>query len=117
MHRRELLQALSVGLIAPVARRVFADDAIVKSALSELGGGFNSGPAVSSWAAGRLDVFGVGLDNAMWHKFYEGGWSDWESLGGGLTSDPSAVSWGPGRVDFFARGQDNAMWHKFYDRG
>ena len=33
----------------------------------------------------------------MWHKWYENGWSGWESLGGILTSAPSAVSHG-GRI-------------------
>lgn len=66
-------------------------------------------------ASGRLDIFACGQDNALWHKWYDGRWSDWESLGGVITSDPGAVSWGNGRIDVFARGQDNALWHKWYD--
>ena len=58
----------------------------------------------ASWAPGRLDVFARGTDNALWHKWYDGGWLDWESLGGVIASDPSAVSWGHGRIDVFARG-------------
>ena len=81
------------------------------------GGVLTSGPGASSWAPGRLDVFGRGTDSALWHKWYEGGWSDWESLGGTLTSSPAAVSWGPGRIDVFARGTDCALWHKWYEGG
>jgi len=81
------------------------------------GGALSSGPDPSSWSAGRLDVFGQGPDTALWHKWYENGWSGWESLGGGLTSDPAAVSWEPGRIDVFARGQDNALWHMGYQGG
>jgi hypothetical protein len=82
-----------------------------------LGGGLSSGPDVCSWAQGRLDVFARGADNALWHKWFDGGWSDWESLGGFLTSDPTAVSWSNGRIDVFARGGDNALWHKWFDGG
>lgn len=80
-----------------------------------LGGVLSSGPDVSSWAAGRLDVFLRGTDNALYHKWYDGAWSGWEHQGGVLTSDPTAVSWGPGRIDVFARGTDNALHHKWYD--
>ena len=80
-----------------------------------LGGILTSEPTVSSWASGRLDVFGRGTDNALWHKWYDGHWSDWESLGGVLTSGPGAVSWSYGRIDTFGRGTDNALWHKWYN--
>jgi hypothetical protein len=59
-------------------------------------------------------VFVRGTDNALWHKWYSGGWHGWESLGGVLTSDPDAVSWGSGRIDVFVRGTDNALWHRWY---
>lgn len=58
-----------------------------------------SGPAVSSWGGNRLDVFALGMDNALWHKWFTGSWSDWESLGGQLTSGPAGS-----RIDVFARG-------------
>ena len=73
-----------------------------------------SGPDVASWGPGRLDVFVHGFDNQLWHKWYDGNWSAWETLGGRLTSDPTAVSWGPDRVDVFARFPDNALWHRWY---
>jgi hypothetical protein len=81
-----------------------------------LGGVLTSDPAVSSWAANRLDCFVRGTDNAMWHKWWNGSsWSGWENLGGVLTSAPAAVSWGPNRIDCFVRGTDNAMWHKWWN--
>ena len=79
-----------------------------------LGGTLTSGPGVSSWAPGRLDVFVRGTDSALWHKWFQGGWSGWESLGGVLTSEPAAVSWGNGRIDVFVRGTDSALWHKWF---
>ena len=40
--------------------------------------------AVVAWGPNRLDVFGLGTDNAMYHKAWMGsGWqAQWEDLGG-----------------------------------
>jgi SpoIID/LytB domain protein len=80
-----------------------------------LGGVITSGAGVSSWGAGRLDLFARGSDDSLVHKWFDGTWSGFESLGGVLTSDPTAVSWGPGRIDVFARGTDGALWHNWFD--
>ena len=80
-------------------------------ALSAAGG---ADPAAASWAPGRLDVFARGADDTLWHRYYAGGWSSWESLGGVLTSGPSVVAWAPGRLDVFVRGSDSQLWHRFF---
>jgi len=82
-----------------------------------LGGTLTSGPAVCSWAPGRLDVFARGTDNALWHKWWDGSsWSGWQQLGANpFSSDPAAVSWGPNRIDVFVQGTDNALYHKWWD--
>jgi hypothetical protein len=83
---------------------------------SQVGGTATSGPAASSAASSRLDVFVRGTDQALWHRFWNGSaWSAWESLGGILTSDPSAVSSGSGAIDVFVRGTDNAIWHRSWN--
>jgi hypothetical protein len=47
-----------------------------------LGGVFISSPDAASWASNRIDVFAVGEDSALWHRFWDGSdWSEWESLG------------------------------------
>ncbi|MFP2905562.1 M12 family metallopeptidase, partial [Pyxidicoccus sp. 3LFB2] len=75
-----------------------------------LGGGFLSGPGVSSWGSGRLDLFGRGLDNQLYHLGYNGSqWVGWTSLGGSINADPAAVSWGPNRIDVVGRGTDNSF--------
>jgi CHAP domain len=81
--------------------------------------GLSSGPAVSSWSIGRLDVFWVGFDHHLWHKWHDNGWYNPENLGGWLQGAPAAVSWGPGRIDVFARGTDsnNSLMHLFHDGG
>jgi hypothetical protein len=82
----------------------------------DLGGVLTSGPATASWQANRLDVFGRGQNNALWHIYWDGTrWSQWEDLGGIITSSPAAVSWGRNRIDVFARGQNNALWHIYWD--
>ncbi|MDF2520496.1 MAG: hypothetical protein K0R84_1124 [Clostridia bacterium] len=82
----------------------------------DLGGILTSGPAVASWQANRLDVFGRGQNNHLWHKWWDGSrWSEWEDLGGILTSAPEAVSWGFNRIDVFGRGQNQSLWHKWWD--
>jgi hypothetical protein len=35
-----------------------------------LGGNLYSNPAAVSWGSNRIDVFGIGGDHAMWHKWY-----------------------------------------------
>jgi YVTN family beta-propeller protein len=76
-----------------------------------------SGEAVSSWTPGRLDLFTRGTDNAIWHAFYTGAWSGWESLGPTIVSDPAAVSWGANRIDLFGVGTDGRVYHKFWGPG
>jgi glucose/arabinose dehydrogenase len=76
-----------------------------------------SGPAVTAWSAGRLDVFVRGTDGQLWHKWYQGGWSGWEALGGLITDGPAAAAWSAGRLDVFVRGTDGQLWHKWYQGG
>ena len=78
----------------------------------KLGRVLTSSPAATSWGGGRLDVFGRGSDNQLYHRFYDGSWSRWEPLGGVLTSEPAVVSSGPGRLEVFARGTDHGLWHR-----
>ena len=81
-----------------------------------LGGVLTSPPHVVSWGPNRLDVFVVGTDHALWHRWWDGStWGGWESLGGVLTSQPHVVSWGPNRLDVFVIGTDHALWHKWWD--
>jgi hypothetical protein len=63
-----------------------------------------------------LDVFALGLDQAVWHRWWNGSsWGGWESLGGRLFSEVSAVAWSTNRLDLFAIGSDTALWHRWWD--
>ena len=73
-----------------------------------------------SWGPDRIDLFAVGIDNALYHKAWDSSaWlpspTTWERLGGTWNSPPTAVSWGPNRIDLFAIGTDNSMYHKAWD--
>ncbi|GAC1471861.1 MAG: hypothetical protein PVSMB3_04020 [Candidatus Dormibacteraceae bacterium] len=83
---------------------------------NSLNGIFLSGPDASSWAANRVDVFGVGQDSGLWQNTWNGTlWAGWSPLGGIVTADPGAVSWSAGRIDVFVRGQDGALYHRYSD--
>jgi hypothetical protein len=70
--------------------------------------------AAVAWGPNRLDLFGLGTDDAMYHKAWMGnGWQpQWEGLGGKFNSLPAVVAWGRNRLDVFGLGTDNAMYHK-----
>jgi hypothetical protein len=82
--------------------------------------------SVVSWGQNRLDVFAVGTDNNLWHRWYDNnGWANgvgrnavWVNLGAppttepALASPPSVVSWGPNRIDIFAQGNDGNLWQE-----
>jgi hypothetical protein len=81
-----------------------------------LGGVLQSEPVAVSWGPDRIDVFAVGTDSGLWHRWWDGAsWGGWESLGGVIQSAPAAVSWGPNRLDLFAVGTDSALWHRWWD--
>lgn len=79
-----------------------------------LGGRLVGAPAAVAAAAGRVDVFVRGLDNALWHGSVaaSGGWSGWRSLGGQLSSAPTAAISPTGRVDVVVRGTNGALYGK-----
>jgi acylphosphatase len=66
---------------------------------------------------GRLEMFVVGTDNAVWHNSqtvpHDMPWSGWASLGGVVTSEPAVALNTDGRLEVFARGTDNAVWHNW----
>lgn len=78
-------------------------------------GSYLSNPAVSSSAAGWMDVYGVGLDHQMWHVYYNGStWSALEPLGGTFNSAPAAAMWGSSTYHLFAVETDGKLWHNFW---
>jgi len=81
--------------------------------------GSDSTPAVACSADGRLELFVVGNDEALWHMWQtapNGGWSGWKSHDApSLTKlqrlRPAVGSSADGRLELFAVGGDDALWH------
>src|SRR3989441_7422925 len=73
-----------------------------------------SGPVVA-WAPDRLDVFVIGADRALYHKWWNGAaWGPslagaYEKLDGICLTRPEVVAWGPNRLDMFVGGEDSAL--------
>merc|ERR1719183_3408732 len=63
----------------------------------------------------RLELFSLGHDNQIYHKYQVSAdeWSQWASLGGVyIRGGPAVVRNVDGRLEMFARGMDKAIWHK-----
>lgn len=69
--------------------------------------------------AHRTDVFGLGLDYAMYHQILWRGipahTPQWARLGGIFISAPAVVAWQGERLDVFGLGLDRAMFHKTWN--
>eukprot|EP00299_Pterocystis_sp_00344_P012528 c6026_g1_i1.p1 GENE.c6026_g1_i1~~c6026_g1_i1.p1 ORF type:complete len:387 (-),score=74.40 c6026_g1_i1:34-1194(-) len=81
-----------------------------------LGGNFKGGPSVVRSYDGRLEVFGRGVDNAIWYSYQveanSDDWTRWLSLGNKFASDPVAVLSSEGFIHIFAKGADGSLAHK-----
>ncbi len=78
-----------------------------------------SGPAVS-WGPNRLDVFVLGTNRAMYHKWWNGAawgpsFSGYEYMGGICNTAPEVIAWGSNRLDAFVLGTDSALYHKWWN--
>ncbi len=76
---------------------------------------FDSGSGVGQNHDGRLEVFALGADEAVYHAWQKtgGGWEGWSSLGGASTSDPVVATNGDGRLEVFVAGKDHAIYHRW----
>jgi GH25 family lysozyme M1 (1,4-beta-N-acetylmuramidase) len=72
------------------------------------------GSRVVSNRDGRLEAFGRGVDEALWHAWQKtpgGAWSDWSTLGGKLSGDPQVVQDEDGRLEAFGVEADGSVEH------
>jgi len=83
-----------------------------------VGGLWSSGPTVLSPHSESLDLFGLGLDLAVWHKVYTTNsdgdlfWSAPECLQGRFSTGVSIAKDTSGQLQVFTRGFDQAIWMK-----
>jgi hypothetical protein len=87
-----------------------------------LGGKFDSEPAIVAWGENRLDIFGLGTDDQMYHKWWNGSeWgpsqADWQPLGGQFISAPAVTSGGANHLHVFGIQADRQVYHKEWNGG
>jgi ABC-type taurine transport system substrate-binding protein len=85
-----------------------------------MGGACLCQPEVVSWGANRLEVFVIGTDRALYHKWWNrSAWgpslTGYERMGGVCTSMPRVTAWGANRLDVFVTGTDSALYHKWWN--
>ena len=69
-----------------------------------------------SWGRDRIDLFWVGADRALMHRWWDGAsWSADESLGGELASAPAVTSWAENEMEVFAIFPDGQLWDRYWD--
>jgi len=74
------------------------------------------GLAAVSWGDGRIDLFRIADDGALWHDpWVNGEWLPSESLGGQPASRPAVVSWAPNEMQVFVIGRNRHLWNIYWD--
>jgi len=69
-----------------------------------------------SWGANRIDLFWVGADQSLMHRWFDGStWSADESLGGRLASRPAVTVWAENQMEVFAILPDGQLWDRYWD--
>jgi SpoIID/LytB domain protein len=91
---------------------------------TQIPAGALTGPAAVSYDGGRIDLFVIGTDKALWHTWtqVDGAgrpttWAPFQSLGGTLTSAPSAASNGSGNILVSARDRVGGTSYRILDGG
>ena len=75
------------------------------------GGVYDSGPAVASWGGNRLDVFGIGTDEALYHNGTDGvAWFGAKLDHGLFEHGAAAVGDAVGSIHLAAVGLDDRVW-------
>ncbi|GCF11255.1 hypothetical protein [Dictyobacter arantiisoli] len=81
VSRRTMLAGIATVILAGNALPLFSTHVLAASNPR------NPSAGVTTWSPHRLDIFGLGTDNAMYHKAWNGSrWfpslTGWENLGG-----------------------------------
>ncbi len=70
-------------------------------------------PAAAARDAGRIDVFAVGDDGSLWHRWWDGArWVTWRTVDGAPAGTRSiAADWVGARLDLYARDERGDLWY------
>ena len=100
-----------------VVHNSYQDAAGVWTGWETLGGSFRSSiSAVVRKGSNTIELFGLGSDNAFWHRAGNGThWpATWVSHRGGFKSAPTLVSSCPGEYDVFGIGNDRKVYNSHW---
>jgi hypothetical protein len=86
------------------------------------GGGFAGQVSAASWGPNRIDLFAVGYDGNLWHKWLVSpSWYGWENLSSAvppgipsLIGTPTAVSYSSNSLSVFVRASSGSLIHVYY---
>lgn len=92
------------------------------NAFSDFGGSGLSHLSTLPWPDGHMEVFALGADQTIWHRFWDSAaqdWSAWGSLGGGgkMATGVGPITWGDGHAEIFAADDQGTAWHTFSGSG
>jgi hypothetical protein len=80
-----------------------------------LTGDIASSPTAVGWTPGRVEVFAVGTDKALYQWACSPACIGPFFMGGAIDATPTALSATSGTMHLFVRGTDNALWMKRWD--
>jgi hypothetical protein len=82
-----------------------------------LGGFHRANPSVGMNLDGRLEVFAVADDRAVYsaYQLSDGSWYGYKRLGGDHRCNPTVVSNGDGRLEVFTVSADRGLWHAWQE--
>jgi Repeat of unknown function (DUF346) len=86
---------------------------------NDFSGTFQGRPAAVGWGRNRLDLFARGIDNHLWHGWWDGStWNGrWVDLGGDIGSDPAAISWEGNRLSVAVLGTAGNILYRYNING
>jgi hypothetical protein len=110
---------ITVNATPPIANAVTTQTTSgsnVWSGFGNLGGNLLGDPAVAPNSDGRLEVFVIGADHALYHKSQilaggNSGWTGYSTLGGNLVGNPVVAQNPDGRLEVFVIGADHSLLH------
>jgi hypothetical protein len=98
-----------------------SDDGDTWQEWQNLDGMLASGPGAVSLNENHMQVFARGVDEALWHRTYNGGWESWQrdeldgmDAGVSIASAPSAFVSGS-LTDVYVQGSDDQLWQNQCD--
>jgi len=91
-----------------------SEDGATWGTWENLGGMLASEPSAVALGNGRMQVYALGVDGALWYRIYDSNWGDWQHLETPSEVAPEAVpaltSPATGRVAIYLSGTDEQIW-------